>query len=179
MQIRVAGTADLDDVLRVESVAFGMDKEAELTQGLLGDPTAVPTISLLAFADDGQPIGHVLFTSARVVGESASPKTMLLAPLAVVPAAQKRGVGEALTREALKLAKGIGVELVFVLGHPGYYPRFGFAPAGAQGLDAPYPIPVEAAAAWMVLELVDGAIERASGTLQVADSLMRPEHWRE
>ncbi len=145
MQIRVAGTADLDDVLRVESVAFGMDKEAELTRGLLEDPTAAPSISLLAFADDGQPIGHVLFTSARVVGAPTSPKTMLLAPLAVVPAAQRQGVGDALSREALKLAKGAGVELVFVLGHPGYYPRFGFSPAGAQGLDAPYPIPAEAA----------------------------------
>ena len=72
-----------------------------------------------------------------------------------------------------------GTGLVFVLGHPGYYPRFGFEPAGRLGFKAPYPIPDEAAEAWMVQELSPGFIGRVSGTVRCCEVLDRPEHWQE
>ncbi len=72
-----------------------------------------------------------------------------------------------------------GVELVFVLGHPDYYPRHGFKPAGALGFEAPYPIPDKNANAWMVQELRTGAIDSVSGKVICADALNQPEHWRE
>lgn len=72
-----------------------------------------------------------------------------------------------------------GVELVFVLGHPDYYPRYGFKPAGVLGYEAPYPIPDEQADAWMVQELRPGVIDSVSGKVICADVMNQPEHWRE
>ena len=72
-----------------------------------------------------------------------------------------------------------GVELVFVLGHPEYYPRHGFTPAGALGFEAPYPIPDEHAEAWMVQELRPGVIGSVCGRVICADMLNKPEHWHE
>jgi putative acetyltransferase len=69
--------------------------------------------------------------------------------------------------------------LVFVLGHPDYYPRHGFEPAGPQGLDAPYPIPAAHEDAWMVLALRPGVIGKLRGRVVCADALDKPEYWRE
>ena len=75
--------------------------------------------------------------------------------------------------------KQSGVELVFVLGHPDYYPRSGFTPAGELGYEAPYHIPEEHSGAWMVQELSPGVIGRVKGKVQCSEVLNKPEHWRE
>jgi len=72
-----------------------------------------------------------------------------------------------------------GVDLVFVLGHPEYYPRFGFETAGRLGFEAPYPIPEKHADAWMVQELKNGMVSENQGKILCADSLNSPDHWRE
>lgn len=183
MQIREASEADLDDVLAVESLAFGHDKEAGLVRDLLDDDTAKPRLSLLAF-DGDRAVGHILFTAARLAETESTTRVALLAPLAVVPDAQKQGVGGKLVERGLQLLRQAGVELVFVLGHPDYYPRHGFQPAGRLGLDAPYPIPDEHAGAWMVQALRPNligpdVIDAVSGKVVCADALQKPEHWRE
>ena len=178
MKIREATDADLQAILSVEKEAFGYDKEANLVRDLLGDPSAKPLYSLLAFSED-RPAGHILFTAARLEGPGSDASLSLLAPLAVIPDFQKQGVGGMLIERGLQHLSNAGVDLVFVLGHPGYYPRYGFAPAGIQGLEAPYPIPEEHADAWMVQELRPGVIGRVSGTVGCADMLDKPEHWRE
>ncbi len=178
MLIKQSTDADLQEVLQVERDAFGYDKEAELVRDLLADPSARPLISLLAF-EGGQAVGHVLFTAARLEGADPQPAIALLAPLAVLPDFQNQGVGGKLIDHGLDLLREGGVELVFVLGHPGYYPRHGFQPAGVHGLDAPYPIPPEHAGAWMVQELRPGVIGTVRGTLRCADALDQPQHWRE
>jgi len=71
------------------------------------------------------------------------------------------------------------VELVFVLGHPEYYPRTGFTPAGVLGYEAPYHIPEEHADAWMVKALCPGVIGRIKGAVKCSDILNQPEHWGE
>ena len=76
-----------------------------------------------------------------------------------------------LVNEALTQLESQGVALVFVLGYPDYYLRFGFAPAGVQGFDAPYPILSKNADAWMVKELQPGAIERNEGTVRCCTTL--------
>ena len=178
MHVREARAADLNDVLAVERLAFGYDKEAELVRALLEDASAEPFLSLLAF-DDDKAVGHILFTAAHLEGGQGAASITLLAPLAVVPDAQKKGVGGSLVERGLQLLSESGVDLVFVLGHPDYYPRHGFTSAGALGLSAPYPIPEEHAAAWMVQALRPGVIGSVSGTVVVADALNQPEHWRE
>lgn len=176
--IREAGIADRDTVTDIERRAFGRNDEAALTSDLLADPTAAPCLSLIAVEAD-RPVGHILFTAARIVAAPRAVVASILAPLAVVPQAQGRGIGGKLIAEGLRRLEARGGDLVFVLGHPGYYRRSGFATAGRSGLEAPYPIPKKDADAWMVRPLRDGIIGAITGRVVAADTLMRPEYWRE
>jgi putative acetyltransferase len=178
LQIREAVETDLNDVLLIERLAFGHDKEAKLVRDLLHDPSAKPVLSLLAFIKD-RAVGHILFTTARLSDTKDTAAIVILAPLAIVPDAQKQGIGGKLTEQGLELLSKSGVDLVFVLGHPEYYPRYGFKPAGHLGFEAPYPIPDEHADAWMVQALRSGVIGIVSGKVICADALNKPEHWRE
>jgi len=176
MRIVEATEADLDAVLRVEREAFGQDDEAELVAALLCDPTAQPVVSLLAWEGD-RAVGHVLFTRVTLAGAPADVSCAILAPLAVVPASQRRGVGRALIEHGAGLLARSGAKLLFVLGDPGYYTRCGFAPSIPRGLRAPYPIVPEEA--WMVRSLVPGLLGTVEGTVTCASALARPEYWRE
>ncbi len=178
LQIREAVETDLNDVLLIERLAFGYDKEAKLVRDLLHDPSAKPLLSLLAFKKD-RAVGHILFTTARLSDTQNTASIVILAPLAIVPDAQKQGIGGKLIDQGLELLSKSGVDLVFVLGHPEYYPRYGFKPAGHLGFEAPYPIPDEHAGAWMVQALRSGVIGTVSGKVICADALNKPEHWRE
>ena len=79
----------------------------------------------------------------------------------------------------LRLEKEAGVDIVFVLGHPTYYPRSGFHPVGSLGFEAPYPIPSEHSDAWMVQALCPGILGTVTGKVLIADALDHPEHWVE
>jgi len=177
MNIRIATEADRDEVLRVEREAFGEEKSGEivpLVKNLLNDPSAMPLLSLIA-EKDGVALGHILFTKVTIGNTSA----MILAPLAVTPENQAQGIGGQLINAGLKTLAERGVELVFVLGHPTYYPRHGFSPAGLHGFDTPYPIPKKNAGAWMVQELREGLLGTVKGMLICANALNKPEYWRE
>ena len=176
MRIVEATAADFEDVLSVERQAFGEDDVADLVRDLVGDPSARPLLSLLA-RDHERAVGHVMFTAARLEGTLREVSVSILAPLAVVPDAQRRGIGGHLIEEGVRRLSESGVELVFVLGHPGYYPRHGFAPASRLGLAAPYPISPEEA--WMVRALRPGLLGCVHGVVTCADAMNRPEHWRE
>lgn len=179
MYIREASDLDLKDVLNVERLAFGQDDEAELVRNLLSDPSAKPILSLLAFKDDVA-VGHILFTTAYLTnGQNTTNAIALLAPLAVVPHAQRQGIGGKLIERGLKLLSKSSVDLVFVLGYPEYYSQHGFKPAGCLGFEAPYPIPQEHADAWMVQALLPEVIGSVFGKVICADALNKPEYWRE
>jgi len=178
MTIRETTHADLDDILAVERAAFGSEIEAELVRELLNDPSAQPSLSLLAFEGE-KAVGHILFTRARLENADSSPSMSILAPLAVIPESQRKGIGGKLIGHGLRVLAASGVKLVFVLGHPGYYPRYGFCPAGCRGFEAPYPIPEKDADAWMVQGLVPGIIGTIKGKVLCADALDKPECWRE
>ena len=179
MNIRDAIPSDLPEILNVTRDAFGGDEEAGLVQDLLKDPTAAPVLSLVAVQND-QVIGHILFTAAQLTqaGSSAGPMS-ILAPLSVTPNAQSQGVGGALIKTGLDRLSASGTHLVFVLGHPEYYPRHGFQPAGRLGFDAPFPIADIHADAWMVQALVPDALEANAGDVCCADTLNKPEYWQE
>ena len=176
LQIVEAGAHDEVAVMQVEREAFARDDEAWLVATLLQDASAQPRLSLLAWAD-GRPVGHVLFTRAWLRGGAAELPAMLLAPLAVLPAFQRRGVGRALIEEGARRLAGAGERLLFVLGDPAYYGRCGFEPAAPWGLRAPYPIVPEEA--WQVRALAPGILGAAQGTVACATGLDQPEYWRE
>ncbi len=176
MHIRSARDEDLERVLAVERAAFGTDAEADLVRALLADPSAQPVLSLIALRGE-RALGHILFSRAGL--EPRVPwSAALLAPLAVAPSAQRQGIGGRLIAAGLS-GLAAGVDLVFVLGHPEYYTRHGFRPAGVLGFTAPYPIPPEHADAWMVQELRPGVIGACQGSVICARALDRPEYWRE
>ncbi len=178
--IRETVPADLAAIVEVHKKGFGYDKEAGLTAELLSDPTAEPTVSLLALRD-GEAVGHILFTRCRIAGaEVQQPLFYILAPLAVVPSCQKQGVGGLLIAEGLQLLRERGAKLVFVLGHKEYYPRHGFIPGAEKlGFPAPYPILEKHADYWMAQALTDDGFSGPKGRVVCADALNRPEHWRE
>lgn len=179
MLIRETQDSDLNDILFVERTAFVDDDTIEeLVRNLLQDPSAQPAVSLLAFLQD-RPVGHILFTAAHLLRTEVPATIALLGPLAVVPDVQKQGIGGKLIEKGLQMLTEKGVELVFVLGHPDYYPRHGFQPAGRLGFEAPYPILEKNAGAWMVQALKEGVIDAVSGMVMCADAFKRPEYWRE
>jgi len=161
--------------------AFGQrqgQEIVELVNDLLEDETAKPLLSLVA-EKDGKLAGHILFTTARLQSENQELSIRILAPLAVSSDAQGEGIGGVLIREGLKQLAESGVDLVFVLGHPRYYPRFGFQTAGILGFEAPYTIPSEHADAWMVQELKTGRLAKNEGKIQCSEVLNQPQYWRE
>lgn len=181
MVIRKSTEIDRAQIEKIHTIAFGEEKGpeiADLVNGLFEDNTAMPLLSLVA-VENGRLIGHILFTKAVLNGTDKPISIQLLAPLAVLPDAHCKGVGSKLIKEGLNQLKDAGVELVFVLGHPDYYPRCGFTTAGLLGFEAPYPIPDEHAGAWMVQALKEGIVGNVKGKVQCSKVLNQPQHWRE
>jgi len=182
IEIRSSSEDELPCIREIILASFDESERedvAELVRRLMADPTAKPLLSLVAEAADGTLVGQVLFSSATVDGAAGLLPVTILAPLAVHPEYQGRGLGYRLVNAGLARLKQQGVKLVFVLGHPGYYPRFGFQPAGRFGLEAPYPIPTENAEAWMVMQLQAGIPGHPKGRVRCAGSLNKPELWRD
>lgn len=144
-------------VYEVEAAAFGQTAEAELVQKL--HLAQVPLISLLTEVD-GRVVGHILFSPMEIVGADGRLPALGLGPMAVLPAWQKQGIGGAMIKAGLVACRAAGHEIVFVLGHSDYYPRFGFRPSRPYGIVCEYDVPPEA---FMVIELRSGALENVSG----------------
>lgn len=119
--------------------AFPTPAEADLVEALRADGSAwIEGLSWIAHADgDPRPVAQALLTRAHVGGDPV----LALAPCATRTAQQRRGAGSAAIRAALEAAREQGENLVVVLGHAEYYPRFGFTPASAHGVTAPFDVP--------------------------------------
>ena len=180
MKIKTSNESDRIAIDGIHRSAFGEEQGEEivaLVNDLLRDETARPLLSLVAELQ-GELVGHILFTKVRLQPEAPDVSARILAPLGVSSPYQGKGVGANLIRDGLKILAESGVDLVFVLGHADYYPKFGFQTAGRLGFEAPYAIPSEHADAWMVKELKAGVIERAEGKVQCCEVLNQPKHWR-
>jgi putative acetyltransferase len=151
-----------DDAARIREVnlaAFETSSEADLVDALRRGAT--PLVSLVA-EDDADVIGHILFSPVTLASEPGL--TMMgLAPMAVVPSRQRQGIGSALVREGIERCQRLDASAVVVLGHPAYYPRFGFLPAARLSLRSEYDVPEDA---FMVRQLRDGALSGVSGTIR-------------
>lgn len=153
--IRDERPGDEAAVRAVVAAAFGSPDEADLVDLLRARGEVV--LALVAEID-GAVVGHVLFSPLPVAGPGRTIEAVALAPLAVAPARQRTGVGAALVRAGHARLAAMGVPAVVVLGHPDYYPRFGFRASLAEGLVAPFSGP-----AFMAVELVPGALAAAAG----------------
>lgn len=158
--IRREAEHDVAAIRHVNERAFGQPDEARLVDALRAGGAVL--LSLVA-ERDGMVVGHVLFSPAKVVGERAETQAAALAPIAVLPGYQKTGVGSSLVRQGLAELRDAGHGLVIVLGHPDYYPRFGFVPASTFGIGCPFDVPDEA---FMVLELRNGAAPPGGGVVR-------------
>jgi putative acetyltransferase len=176
MHFREATPEDRSALLQVHRLAFAQSEEADLVESLLADPTAQPVLSLVA-EENGTVIGHVLFTGLSLLGPDELPLASILAPLAVVPAAQRSGVGRGLITSGSQLLASRGIQLLFVLGDPRYYMKHGFTPASPHGLRAPYVI--EPDAAWMVKPLGSHILGSTQAQVRCADALAPEKYWRE
>lgn len=137
---------DRDAIRRVNELAFEGLAEADIVDALRGSEAWLPNLSLVAEDRTGI-VGHALFSLVRL---DSGPELLSLGPMAVLPKRQRGGVGTALVRRGLRRARGTEYPLVVVLGHPDFYPRFGFRPARPYGIETPYDAPDEA---WMALPL--------------------------
>ncbi|MGH7367544.1 MAG: GNAT family N-acetyltransferase [Candidatus Rokuibacteriota bacterium] len=159
MRIRAEQAGDQAAVRAVNVAAFETPAEANLVDALRAQ--ARPVVSLVA-ESAGAIVGHVMFSPVVLPGHPAL-TLMGLGPMAVAPARQRVGVGSALVRAGLAECRRLDADAVVVLGHPAYYPRFGFAAGVRFGLGCEYDVPAEA---FMVLELRPGALRGAAGTAQ-------------
>lgn len=139
--IRPELPVDLDQIHELHRQAFRGAAEAELVDAIRAGADFVPELSLVAVAGDGSVLGHILVSRVGFEPDGPEPSqagALALAPLAVLPQHQGRGIGSALTREALGFADERDELLVAVLGPPSFYERFGFMPAADAGVSSPY-----------------------------------------
>lgn len=148
--IRLRVSTDDAAIAAVVSAAFRGPDEAALVTRLRTDGDMVAEFVAL---DAGEVIAHIAFSRLDVQSGSKKLRAVALAPLAVTPGRQRQTIGDALTRHALDRLREEGEELAVVLGHPAYYPRFGFSSLLAKLLDAPY-----SGEAFMALELRPGVL---------------------
>lgn len=146
--IRPATAADHDSIHAVETAAFGRPDEADLVDALRADGDAL--IELVA-EEAGAIVGHILFSP---LATNTGARFAALAPVAVLPGRQKDGLGGALILAGLDACEARGVDAVILLGHPDYYPRFGFSAEAARHVRGPFSGP-----AFMGLALTPGALD--------------------
>ncbi|MEO8356655.1 MAG: N-acetyltransferase [Chloroflexota bacterium] len=158
--IRQETPADIAAIHAVNKQAFdGRKAEACLVDAIRKTENFIPKLSLVA-EDNGQILGHILFSRIYIETVSGTVPAIALAPMAVLPKYQKRGIGSALVKCGLDECRNLGHATVIVLGHPTYYPRFGFSAVLAKSLECPFG---NCGDAWMALELLPNALQDVHG----------------
>lgn len=158
VRIRVENTGSIDEratIRAVNEAAFGGSDEADLVDRLRSDDHAL--LSLVAELESGI-IAHIMFSRMWINTPSRLVPAVALAPVAVLPAHQRKGIGSLLIQHGLELLRGRGESIVIVVGHPAYYPRFGFSTDRARALESPFP-----REAFMAMELRSGALDGIQG----------------
>ncbi len=162
--VRQEKATDYPAVYNVHSNAFGRNDEARLTDRLRLSDVFVPELSLVAICDNVL-VGHIMFTEICVVDDDKETMSLSLAPMAVVPAMQRKGIGSLLVNNGLAKARTLGYKSVIVLGHEHFYPRFGFVSTNRWGIKAPFNVPDSV---FMGLELEDSAFSGVKGVVRYA-----------
>ena len=158
ISIRRENPSDIASIHEVNTLAFEGPAEAELVDRLRDNGGLV--LSLVA-EEESRVIGHIAFSPVRISSGSSETPASGLAPMAVRPEFQGSGVGSQLVRRGLEILREDGHEIVVVLGHPAYYPRFGFEQSDRYAVACEFSPPAEA---FMVSALREGALEGVRGT---------------
>ncbi len=157
--IRPESTDDRQLIWNVNHAAFGNNAEADLVEALREGGFVV--VSLVAELD-GKMVGHILFSQVSILTKDRAIDAVSLAPMAVLPSHQRQGIGSKLVEAGLQSCREDGYEIVVVLGHPEFYPRFGFSYELARPLDSPF----GGGEAWMAIELESGALRGITGSVK-------------
>lgn len=157
--IRREAPSDQPAIHSVNCLAFGRDDESRLVDALRDG--GYQQISLVAELD-GQVVGHILFSDLPIITPAGLVLVLSLAPMSVLPAFQRRGIGSELVQTGLEACRQQGHRIVVVLGHPEFYPRFGFSSELAGRIESPY----AGGDSWMALELVPQALHDVSGCVE-------------
>lgn len=166
--IRKSLPRDFETISHVVEQAFRdvemSDQNEHILVGRLRVSDAyVPELSIVAENKSGQIVGHILVTKIRIVEGKNSEGSLALAPVSVLPIFQNQGIGSRLIKAALEKARELGFQSVIVLGHPDYYPKFGFRKAADWGIHPPFDVPENV---FMALELVAGSLDQVSGVVE-------------
>ena len=156
--IRYEQPEDIALIHQINKQAFGQSAEANLVDALRRNGKA--TLSLVA-EDSGRIVGHILFSKVVIEVGDSQLHGLGLAPMAVSPERQNEGIGSRLVERGLKLCREAGHPFVVVLGHPEFYPRFGFVPASRFNIKSEYDVRDEV---FMITELQQGSLLGVAGT---------------
>lgn len=171
MIVRIENENDFEQIHAVNTLAFGKEEEAKLVELLRHSEAYIPQLALVA-EKDSVVIGHILFTKIQIVEGKTAFESLALAPMAVLPEFQNKGIGSLLVSTGLQQAKEMGYSSVIVLGHEKYYPRFGFKKASKYEIRPPFDVKDEA---FMALELQEGALNGITGCVRYSKSFGLPD----
>lgn len=168
VNIREERADDIGQIWEVNSEAFETAAEADLVNTLRD--SGCTFISLVAEIK-GKIVGHILFTPVELAGNDNNKLKLIgLAPMSVLKQYQNKGIGSELVRSGLDLLRSKGYDAVVVLGHPDYYPKFGFVPSTGYGIKSEYDVPDDV---FLLLELVPGSLNNHSGIIQYHEAFNR------
>ncbi|UTB32485.1 MAG: N-acetyltransferase [Methanobacterium sp. ERen5] len=159
MIIRNEKNEDQEAVRKINLKAFPTDVEASLVEKIR---SSMDTISLVAVHED-KVVGHILFSPLTIENDEESFPALILAPIAVLPEYQKQGIGTKLVENGIIECRNQGHSIIILVGHPEYYPRFGFKSAEQNGIKHPFEVPEDV---FMAYELVPDALSRVNGVLK-------------
>jgi len=153
---------DYDQIKKINDLAFGQKNEGKMIEALRKTSDYNYLLSLVAEIKD-KIVGHVLFYPIKIRNKADKCTLLSLAPMAVHPEYQNKGIGVKLVKRGLEIAKELSFSAVIVVGHPKYYPRFGFIPAKNWEIKLPFDVPDDV---FLALELEENALKNCSGTVE-------------
>jgi putative acetyltransferase len=165
IQIKKETKDDHDVIDEVNTLAFGREFEGQLVRKIRSGQNFIEELSLVAL-DETTVVGHVLLSKIKIQQGEREYETLALAPLAVRPDYQQKGIGKKLVRTGLEKAKNLGFGSVIVVGHSDYFPQFGFQKASQWNIKCSFDVPDEA---FMAIQLIPGDLEDKSGTVIYPD----------
>lgn len=159
MIIRMEKTDDHAAIREVNLKAFPSDVESILVERLRNSMNVISMVAVV----EGKVVGHILFSPLTIENDKESFPALILAPIAVLPEYQNQGIGSKLVEEGIIECRNKGHSIIILVGHPEYYPRFGFKPAEQNGIQHPFEVPDDV---FMVYELVPDTLHRVNGVLK-------------